>query len=77
MRAPSSAGEFFVCGQLIPLKKPGGVRPVAVGEVLRRLVGKTLMGLDLVRSCVRGLAPGNVGSESAMGVNRWAWDCST
>ena len=33
----------FIAGRLIPLaKKPSGVRPIGVGEILRRIVGKAV-----------------------------------
>ena len=42
-QAPSSVAELFAGASLVALaKKDGGLRPVAVGETLRRLVGKCL-----------------------------------
>ena len=44
------------------LRKPdGGVRPVAVGECLRRLVGKILLSSSKCKSEVSQLAPLQVG----------------
>ena len=43
---PAEARPYLCRAKLIPLKKPGAkmeVRPLAVGETLRRLVGKTIM----------------------------------
>ena len=41
---PSSFAEFFLSARLLPFKKPNdGVRPIAVGEVLRRLVAKVAL----------------------------------
>ena len=38
------AAPILCCATLIPLKKAnGGGRPIAIGEVLRRLIGKTLL----------------------------------
>ena len=43
-RLPYTLGPMLCAARLIPLKKKdGGVRPVAVGEVLRRVVGKCLL----------------------------------
>ena len=43
-KVPSSLAPFFACARLIGLRKDGGgIRPIAVGEVLRRLVGKALL----------------------------------
>ena len=43
-RLPASHSPFWCGANLTPLKKSdGGVRPVAVGETLRRLVGKVLL----------------------------------
>ena len=51
------------CGAtLIPLmKKDNGVRPVAIGDTLRRLVGKVLLSSPLAREQVGTLRPGQVG----------------
>ena len=53
----------FLCGaNLTPLRKPdGGVRPVAVGETLRRLVGKAILATAIAKAQVGGLAPTQVG----------------
>ena len=46
---PLEHAPFFTGANLTPLrKKDGGVRPVAVGEVLRRLVGKALLAIVCV-----------------------------
>lgn len=48
-RAPPSVAPVLAGAGLVALPKPnGGVRPIAVGELLRRLAGKCLM--SLVRS---------------------------
>ena len=51
------------CGAtLVPLRKAdGGVRPVAIGETLRRLVGKTLLSTPEARKQVAELQPIQVG----------------
>ena len=48
-RAPSCAAPVLAGAGLVALPKPnGGIRPIAVGELLRRLTGKCLM--SMVRS---------------------------
>ena len=55
---PADLAPLFGAASLIPLKKPdGGVRPIAIGETLRRLVGKTLMHLPKLTGELRALAP--------------------
>ena len=40
----SEVGAHFTAAKLIPLrKKAEGVRPIAIGEIFRRLVGKCLL----------------------------------
>lgn len=53
----------YLCGaSLTPLRKPdGGVRPIAVGETLRRLIGKALLSTGTAKSQVSTLAPVQVG----------------
>ena len=53
----------YLCGaNLTPLKKEdGGVRPVAVGETLRRLVGKALLATGTAKRQVAELTPLQVG----------------
>jgi hypothetical protein len=60
----------ILCGaNLTPLrKKDGGVRPIAVGEVLRRLACKTLLSTGVAKEEVSLLAPEQVG----VGVSRGA-----
>jgi hypothetical protein len=59
-----------LCGaNLTPLrKKDGGVRPIAVGEVLRRLACKTLLNTAVAKEEASALAPEQVG----VGVSRGA-----
>ena len=45
--------EAFVACRLIPLNKNPGLRPIGVGEVLRRIVGKIVMNIsknDVIKS---------------------------
>jgi hypothetical protein len=59
---PPAHSKFWCGANLTPLEKPdGGVRPVAVGETLRRLVGKALLKTGTARSQVAKLAPTQVG----------------
>ena len=39
---PAHFKELFAC-RLIPLDKCSGVRPIGIGEVLRRIIGKCVM----------------------------------
>jgi hypothetical protein len=49
----------WLCGaNLTPLRKPdGGVRPVAVGETLRRVVGKAILATSVAKGQVATLQP--------------------
>lgn len=66
-RAPRAIAPFLAGATLHALPKPdGGVRPIAVGEVLRRLVGKCLS--TAVRDTVRDvLLPLQVGVGERLG----------
>ena len=47
---PQGASAIFCAANLIPLrKKDGSVRPIAVGDTLRRVVGKCLLQLDQMK----------------------------
>jgi len=46
----------FLAGRLIPLNKNPGVRPISVGEVLRRIVGKAIMSV-IERDVLSAVAP--------------------
>jgi hypothetical protein len=55
---PPEHAPLFCAANLTPLRKAaGGVRPVAVGDILRRLVGKTLLSTGLAREQISKLAP--------------------
>ena len=61
-RLPDTLGPMLCAARLIPLKKKdGGVRPVAVGEVLRRVVGKCLLRHPNVADQVKSLQPLQLG----------------
>ena len=61
-RLPEALGPILCAGRLIPLKtKDGGVRPLAVGEVLRRVVGKFLLWNPHVVEQVKVLQPLQLG----------------
>jgi len=52
------AAQFLCAARLIPLKKKdGGVRPIAVGDTLRRLTAKWLLVTSQGRSSTAALAP--------------------
>jgi len=52
------AAPLLCAARLIPLtKKDGGVRPIAVGDTLRRLVAKWLLATSQRRSATAALAP--------------------
>ena len=43
--AGNSSLEAYIASRLVPLvKEPAGIRPIGIGEVLRRIVGKTIVG---------------------------------
>ena len=61
-RLPDSHGPWLCCANLTPLKKSdGGVRPVAVGETLRRVVGKALLASGRTKEQIATLQPLQVG----------------
>jgi DNA-binding NtrC family response regulator len=61
---------------LIPLKKKGGgLRPIAVGDVLRRAAGKVLLGLPDTKRELECLKPRQCGvgmpfAAEMLGINR-------
>ena len=64
---PSSLAPLLCAARLIPLrKKDEGVRPVAVGDVLRRIVGKCLLHHPTVAEQVRTLQPLQLGVGVSM-----------
>ena len=61
-KLPNSFAPWLCASTLVPLsKKDGGVRPIAVGDTLRRLAGKLLLNLPDVQDAVLGLRPRQVG----------------
>ena len=57
-RLPPEHAPFLCGANLTPLrKKDDGVRPVAVGETIRRLVGKALLSTATLKQQVAALAP--------------------
>ena len=42
---PASHLQAFVAGRLIPLDKDPGIRPIGIGEVLRRIVSSATVAL--------------------------------
>ena len=46
--------QKFIAGRLAPLDKDPGLRPIGVGEVLRRIAGKVVMSIvkdDVTKAC--------------------------
>lgn len=69
--SPEGMAQILCCARLTPLKKKAkmvgsqdGVRPVAAGETLRRLVGKTFMHQEKVREANRDF----LGKQHGVGV---------
>lgn len=63
--------EGFLACRLVPLNKRPGVRPIGVGEVLRRICGKVIMAVmreDVIKSCskIQMCAGQRAGSEAAI-----------
>ena len=60
---PMTIASWICSATLIPLKKPSGnkVRPIAVGETIRRLVEKVLMALPETKATVNDLQPIQLG----------------
>ena len=59
---PERHAKYWCGANLTPLcKLDGGVRPVAVGETLRRLVGKALLATGVSKGQVATLSPTQVG----------------
>ena len=54
--------ESLCAANLIPInKKDGGIRPIAVGDTIRRVVGKVLLRMDTVTTQLEVLAPRQCG----------------
>jgi hypothetical protein len=59
---PEDMAPALCRANLTPLrKKDGGVRPIAVGEILRRLVGKAILSTGVAKEEVSSLTPDQVG----------------
>jgi hypothetical protein len=55
---PADQARFLCSANLTPLRKAdGGVRPVAVGQTLRRLVGKALLSTGAAKEQIARLTP--------------------
>ena len=55
---PEAAAPYLCASLLIPLrKKDGGVRPIAIGDTIRRLAGKVLLRLPAMKAQVAKLGP--------------------
>ena len=70
---PPTHATALCAANLTPLRKPdGGVRPVAVGETLRRMVGKALLATTAARDEISRLSPLQTGIAGRLKL--WAWD---
>ena len=57
-----AAAPFLCASNLIPLKKKdSGIRPIAVGDTLRRVIGKCLLRTSSLKKEVEALAPRQCG----------------
>ena len=66
---PEEMGPALCRANLTPLrKKDGGVMPIAVGEILRRLVGKAILSTGVAKEEVSFLSPDQVGVGVARAV---------
>jgi hypothetical protein len=75
---PSSLHAWLASARLIPLtKKGGGVRPIAIGETLRRLVGKVICIRDkkiipVAMDALHQMGVGTAGGlEAGIAAARW------
>ena len=65
---PPALAPWLGCSTVVPLaKKGGGTRPIAVGDTIRRVVGKTLLQHPDVRGQVAALRPRQVGVRVPFG----------
>ena len=74
--------EAYVCSRLIPLNKNPGIRPIGIGEVLRRLVGKSIswvLKLDIQEAAgpLQVSSGRKSGNEAAIHFMREAFDVET
>ena len=74
---PNNLSAYVAC-RLLPLDKKPGVRPVGIGEVWRRLIGKAVMAVTN-RDIIAATAPIQVcrGVEAAVHALRRVYDDST
>ena len=71
--------EVYVANRLIPIDKSPGVRPIWIGEILRRLVGKVLASvfkLDFKEAAgpIQVCVGHEAGAEAAIHAMRQIWD---
>jgi hypothetical protein len=71
--------ESYVCSRLIPLNKNPGIRPIGVGEVLRRIIGKSLSwtlkpDIQDAAGCLQVSSGVKSGGEAAIHFMREAFD---
>ena len=61
-KLPAALSDALCASNLIAIsKKDGGIRPIAVGDTLRRVVGKTLLHTAEVKSQISSLQPRQCG----------------
>jgi len=69
------AAPYLCAARLIPLRKIGGVRPIAVGDTLRRLVAKWLLATTRGRNAATARAPLQTAFAKVSSFEARPWEC--
>ena len=75
---PASLEAYTAC-RLVPLDKQPGVRPIGIGEVVRRIVGKAIMrvvgpAIEMATGCLQLCGGQDCGIEAAIHAMRQVFD---